>query len=46
MHKSSTFQKIPTKKKPQIKYVRQSWKVARKLQRKAKLIMQEKGMVA
>jgi len=40
MRDSSTFQKIPVKKKPQNKYGRQGWKVARKLQRRHKLTIQ------
>ena len=46
MLNSFTFQKIKTKKKLRSKVLRQDWKVARKLQRKGKGIMQEKGMVA
>ena len=40
MRDSSTFQKIPVKKKPQNKYGRQGWKVARKLQRNYKFKLQ------
>jgi hypothetical protein len=40
MLEDSTFQKIPVKKKPQNKYGRQGWKVARKLQRRHKLTIQ------
>ena len=40
MRDNSTFQKSPVKKKPQIKYGRQGWKVARKLQRNYKFKLQ------
>lgn len=40
MRDSSTFQKIPVKKKPQSKNVRKQWKVARKLQRSYKFKLQ------
>ena len=40
MRDNSTFQKIPVKKKPQTKYGRQRWKVARKLQRNHKFKLQ------
>ena len=49
MRDNSTFQKIPVKKKPQTKYGRQDWKVARKLQRNYKFKLQnqrfERGYV-
>ena len=38
---TNNFQKIAVKKKP-IKKYNKDWKIARKLQRKGKLVMQEK----
>ena len=49
MRDSSTFQKIPVKKKPHNKNARKQWKVARKLQRNYKFKLQnqrfERGYV-
>jgi len=41
MRNTNNFQKIAVKKKP-IKTYNKDWKIARKLQRKSKRVMQEK----